>query len=237
MSAWTTRPQELVGAVVRDASPILEMWLVGGRGTQQQPLEVQVLGELGAGGRSDELEPLIRLMRRHGPWLTLDLTGVDEVHAGGLSVLHEVMDEAARRGGIVTTQWGGALGGQDAGLDRVPPPVTSSGGDARPGGRALVGGAAIEGGALVLGLVGELDADNSRQLDQEIHGHLERWEGPVVLDLSQLTFLDSTALSCLVRLRKELEASGSGVTIRHPTPPVRRAFAVTGLLDAFLQPS
>jgi anti-anti-sigma factor len=48
--------------------------------------------------------------------------------------------------------------------------------------------------------------------------------GPVILDLSELTFIDSTGLRCLLVL-----ASRTAVVIRHPQPAVRRVFTIAGL--------
>ena len=52
---------------------------------------------------------------------------------------------------------------------------------------------------------------------------------PVVIDLRETTFMDSTGLNALVTARNR----GVAIVLRHPSKIVRRTLAVTGLDNAF----
>jgi anti-anti-sigma factor len=78
----------------------------------------------------------------------------------------------------------------------------------------------------VIRLSGEFDLHNVNELaavvDRLANAHA------VVVDFTNVTFIDSTVLGCLVRLSRGL-ASRGGLVIYGPTPNVRRAFSVSGL--------
>jgi anti-sigma B factor antagonist len=54
---------------------------------------------------------------------------------------------------------------------------------------------------------------------------------PVVLDVSGVTFIDSTALGALLRANDELASGGPGMVTICPSGPVRRLLALTRLED------
>src|SRR5690606_32278084 len=54
---------------------------------------------------------------------------------------------------------------------------------------------------------------------------------PVVLDLSQVTFIDSTGLGVLVQAKQRIEAAGRSMKVRDPQPRVQRVLELGGLLD------
>ncbi len=81
-------------------------------------------------------------------------------------------------------------------------------------------------------VVGELDADNCHELQRLEDGH--GGDGTAVsVDLTQVTFLDSSALSELLRIKTAVEDAGAGFKIIDVSPPVRRVFEITGLVSAF----
>lgn len=83
----------------------------------------------------------------------------------------------------------------------------------------------------VLELRGELDMDTVPEID----GFLRRNLGPLyqrqhlVLDLARATFVDSSFIGFVVRLFKELRASGRELVLVRPAGQVRRALALVGL--------
>lgn len=90
------------------------------------------------------------------------------------------------------------------------------------------------GGAYVVTLRGEIDAytapalrDDLHRLVEEQHAHL------VVVDLSSVTFLDSSALGALVGLLRRLRERDGQLRIVQPGSAARRIFEHTGL-DAVL---
>ncbi len=80
-------------------------------------------------------------------------------------------------------------------------------------------------GEATLKLVGELDMSNTDRFREAIHAALSP-EG-VVMDLSELRFMDSAGLQVILGLTDKLE-SGS-VVIRNPIPAVRKLFRITGV--------
>jgi anti-sigma B factor antagonist len=77
-------------------------------------------------------------------------------------------------------------------------------------------------------LRGEVDLstrdDVQARLDESI-GSSTR----VVLDLSEVTFLDSSGLSVLVELHRRLGQNAEAFVVQSPSPPVRRVLALSGL--------
>ena len=61
-------------------------------------------------------------------------------------------------------------------------------------------------------LVGELDMGNARELEEALGSAIELG-GPVLVDLSELTFMDSTGISILLRATQALR--GRGCLILH----------------------
>ena len=78
----------------------------------------------------------------------------------------------------------------------------------------------------VVRVSGELDIATSPALRQ----CLENLDGQVItIDFSDVTFLDSSALSVLVNAWKERQDTGGDVVLRSVQPAQMRAFAVTVL--------
>ena len=53
----------------------------------------------------------------------------------------------------------------------------------------------------------------------------------VVVDLSKVSFLDSSGLNALLRLRQAANEAGGSVTLRDPTDRVRKLLSRAGLTD------
>lgn len=79
----------------------------------------------------------------------------------------------------------------------------------------------------VVALAGEVDATNA----EELHGVLQTVvaERPrlVVVDLSGLTFMDSTGLRMLLRASRSLDRQGGVLALVAPQPPVARVLQLT----------
>lgn len=81
-------------------------------------------------------------------------------------------------------------------------------------------------------VVGELDIRTCQQLEQ-VAGPAVDTGDLVVLELSRLTFCDSTGLAVFVRLHKRAQAAGGALVARAPVPRVANLFTVTGLNRLF----
>jgi anti-anti-sigma factor len=76
---------------------------------------------------------------------------------------------------------------------------------------------------------GEIDMDNADQLVDAI----KMVAGTAVVDLSGITFIDSTGLQGLLRAQKAARQRGDDLILRHPSKAVRRVLEMTGLIDRF----
>jgi anti-anti-sigma factor len=78
-------------------------------------------------------------------------------------------------------------------------------------------------------LVGELDLSTVAKVQEELR-RIEAGSPPtVVVDLSKLTFLDSTGLRCIVTADERAREAGRRVVIVRGPDPVQRVFAITRL--------
>lgn len=59
-------------------------------------------------------------------------------------------------------------------------------------------------------------------------------EGPIRLDLSGVTFLDSTGISALLDIRRLAESAGVGVVVVGQSAAVDRVLALAGITDLFV---
>jgi anti-anti-sigma factor len=86
-------------------------------------------------------------------------------------------------------------------------------------------------GLVHVSLRGELDLSTVGKVDDE----LERWEVPsshvLLLDLSELTFLDSTGLRCVVRADERAREEGRRLVVVKGPEAVQRVFEITRLQD------
>ena len=92
-----------------------------------------------------------------------------------------------------------------------------------------------EGPEVVVVIGGELDIVTSPQL-RTVLLDLVRTEGQrsIVLDVAELTFIDSSALGVLATVLRDLEALDGRLTVRSPSNAVRRVFEITGLDKAIV---
>lgn len=81
---------------------------------------------------------------------------------------------------------------------------------------------------------GELDLTNSEELRDQVSRLINRQAPPrLALDLSQLTFCDSSGLNALIQLWKQARATDTQLVLLRPTPRMTDLLNRTGL-DRFL---
>lgn len=80
---------------------------------------------------------------------------------------------------------------------------------------------------------GEVDLRTCGELEAGLDDALATGAGPVVLDLSGITFIDSTGLRVLIVAHQQGIDRARPVVMWRPAPNVSRLFAVTGLKDMF----
>jgi anti-sigma B factor antagonist len=86
---------------------------------------------------------------------------------------------------------------------------------------------------IVLTFVGDLDASTVPALTAQIDDAFKVVAERLTLDLSQVTFIDSTAHGALLRARNLCHAYGIALTLRAPSYRVRRLLDLTGTLALF----
>ena len=84
----------------------------------------------------------------------------------------------------------------------------------------------------VLALTGELDPHTAPLLQEQIDAvRSSAGATTVVLELSGLTFIDSSGLRVVISTQKALAADGGRLVLRGPSETARRLLEITGLVD------
>lgn len=84
-------------------------------------------------------------------------------------------------------------------------------------------------GLVHVALVGELDLSTVAKVQDELR-RIEAGSPPtLVVDLSKLTFLDSTGLRCIVTADERAREEGRRMVIVRGPDPVQRVFSITRL--------
>jgi anti-anti-sigma factor len=85
---------------------------------------------------------------------------------------------------------------------------------------------------ITVSLVGELELVSHELAEKVLTGAIRRGND-VVIDLSQLTFIDSSGLRLLILLQKEAHAADTRLVLRQPQAIVLRLLEVTKTLSQF----
>ncbi len=76
-------------------------------------------------------------------------------------------------------------------------------------------------------LAGELDASNSQQLRNLLEAEISAGARTLIVDLSELNFIDSSALQVLLRCNRTLGGQGGGLRLVRPGGSVARMLHLT----------
>jgi anti-sigma B factor antagonist len=87
----------------------------------------------------------------------------------------------------------------------------------------------IEGNARVFRVAGEIDFDGAPQLKRRIVSRIEAGDRQLIVDLSAVEFIDSTAIGVLVGALKRLSADGGTLAVVCDNEDVRSIFETVGL--------
>ena len=94
--------------------------------------------------------------------------------------------------------------------------------------QAAIDGVDDVGAAVVVKLAGELDLYNAHAVRQELERQTSREPQRLVIDLSRLTFIDSTGLGVLIEARSRMK-NRSAFVLAAPGLEARRALEISGL--------
>jgi anti-sigma B factor antagonist len=89
-------------------------------------------------------------------------------------------------------------------------------------------------GLCVVALRGEMDMNNAPALRRAVEGRAGAASCDLIVELSQLTFMDSCGITELVKLSKALDTEGGMIVLAAPTAPVARVFGIVKLGDVFV---
>jgi anti-anti-sigma factor len=90
----------------------------------------------------------------------------------------------------------------------------------------------LDGGVCVLSVTGEFDLAVVAEFLQRALACLGRTEA-LELDLQGVSFIDSSGLGALLRVRKEAADAGKTLSLVNVSPATHRLLDITGLHDAF----
>ncbi len=85
----------------------------------------------------------------------------------------------------------------------------------------------------VLPVGGELDVATAPELRSRLEEAMDRSQGSLVVDLLDVTFIDSTALGVLIAVGKECESRGISLRLVITEQRILKVFEITGLSDVF----
>ncbi|MFF5230248.1 STAS domain-containing protein [Dactylosporangium sp. NPDC000521] len=88
-------------------------------------------------------------------------------------------------------------------------------------------------GTAVVSVSGELDVATTPELRQFLHACIDNGASVLIVDLTAVAFLDSTALSVFVGVHKRLRDEPGGLTLVSPYERLLRIFRMTGLDRVF----
>lgn len=84
-------------------------------------------------------------------------------------------------------------------------------------------------GYMVIHVAGEVDLASAPVLDEQIAALMANEPAQLVIDLSDVTFMDSTGLGVLVKALKRSRETGTQLDVIVTNERVLKVFAITGL--------
>ena len=91
----------------------------------------------------------------------------------------------------------------------------------------------VEGERALLRADGSIDAASRNRLATAATEVVDGGATTVVVDLSGVTFMDSTGIGTLVEIANQLDDADGTFYVREPSRPVARLLEVSGLSDAW----
>jgi len=87
----------------------------------------------------------------------------------------------------------------------------------------------VEGPTATVRVRGEVDVYTAPQLRERLYAVVGDRVPTVVVDLAEMTFIDSTGLGVIVGTLKRLREAGGELTLRSPSRSTRKVLDITGL--------
>lgn len=84
-------------------------------------------------------------------------------------------------------------------------------------------------GRFLLTVAGELDHHSADRVLDQVRSALDRGAATVLLDLSDVSFLDSSGITRLLLAHRAVQATGGHLALIAPSEPVKRLLSITGV--------
>jgi len=202
---------------------------------------VALTGRLDASNR-DQLVRLGMPPLERGEPVVLDMAGVQFLDSAGLGALVVLGKKALERDAALVAARPSAAVLESLRLARLGDflPVLptleaalAAVAKPQPSGLAAV---ALAGNSLRVALAGRLDARSAPTLREALATRLAEAEGAeeLLLDLSDVTFLDSSGINVFIIVQKQLSQSGRSLRVVAVSPPVRQTL-VAARIDKYLR--
>lgn len=88
-------------------------------------------------------------------------------------------------------------------------------------------------GVAILAVQGEVDVYTAPRLKEEINQRLEAGVSKLVVDLSEVAYMDSSGLGVLIGALRRARDAGGDLLVASPNPRIARILDVTGLSRIF----
>ena len=79
---------------------------------------------------------------------------------------------------------------------------------------------------------GELDIATAPRMIAALNEALSDMDSPLIVDLSDVVFMDSTGLALLMNARRRVTRRGQGFAIVCPAGPISRVFEIADMVDS-----
>lgn len=86
----------------------------------------------------------------------------------------------------------------------------------------------------LISVSGEVDAASADSLRSTVFDVIEGGQANVKIDMSDVSFIDSSGLRVLIAGYKAAESAGGGLSVAEPSEAVRRLLEITGQLERFV---
>lgn len=92
----------------------------------------------------------------------------------------------------------------------------------------------VNNGKTVIAAVGEVDAASADVLRAAIFEAIDGGQSSLAVNMSEVTFIDSSGLRVLIAGFKAAETAGGALTVQAPSDAVVRLLEITGQLERFV---
>ncbi|WP_456399583.1 STAS domain-containing protein [Mesoaciditoga sp.] len=88
-------------------------------------------------------------------------------------------------------------------------------------------------GYLIVSLNGEFDIESSQTLKEEVRKNLTSENSNIVIDLTKVSYVDSSGLGTLIALQKDARFNGGSLSIVGASEQIKRVMKMTNLDKLF----